>query len=114
MSTVTLLIPDFDSAAIDGLRFWKLDYVEGGYVEALRLEFTEVVEEDGGETLVYRVWRNGETLSAMVPVVMERIQGYSDAVKVRPMLPSLGPGAYRISSFNAAGDSALSDDWLTL
>jgi hypothetical protein len=112
-STVHLLLPDFESSSIEGFRVWKLHYGSGTYEEVVRVEFTELVEEEGGETLVYRSWKNGRWVMTGVPVPIERIQGYPDAALLRPVLPGLGNGAYRFSTFNAAGDSALSQGWLT-
>ncbi|MGH0037428.1 MAG: hypothetical protein ACQGVK_20565 [Myxococcota bacterium] len=112
-STIRLLVTDFDSGAVAGLHFWKLDYAKGTYEEALDLEFIEVVEQGGGETLVYELWKNGRVIVTSMAVPVERIQGLSDAAVIRPLLAGLAPGAYRLSSYNEAGDSALSEGWLT-
>lgn len=112
--SLDLVIVDFESAQIEGLRIWKLDYTRGTYVEAMRLEFMEIVDEDGGETLLYRIWKDGRPVVRSTAVVVEHLLGDEDIVRLRPIIPGLGQGAYRLSSYNAAGESALSAGWVTV
>jgi len=106
IAAVSLLIPDFDSADVLGLQFWKLDPASGVYRTAQRVEFGSTLVRNGGETLFYSVWKGKQRVASVVPTVVER--GSGEGVTLRVVVPSLDTGVYRVSSFNAAGRSPLS------
>ncbi len=115
VSPVTLMIPDFDSAQVDGITFWRLDGATGQYAEEMSVVFTDVRVEGSQELVTYHfttpavgdtgVWAEGVlTRDAVDPDVV--------TVELHYLHPS--PGVYKVSTYNAVGDSPMSANEVAL
>lgn len=106
---VNLIIPDFDSGRVQGVTFWRQD--DGGYVEDGRLLF-EAVEYRGADELVRYRFRpcHGEPSRIAYRARLERSVTDPDVVLVELLYPRRSrPGLFRISAFNAGGESPMTD-----
>lgn len=110
VAPVELRIPDFESAQVEGLTFWR--EVEGQFVVDGFVFFEEVVVRDGKEFVDYRVESPGGEVVARSSTPLVRDGVDPDDVEVELHYPRDGSAAalFKVSSFNAAGDSPLSEE----
>jgi hypothetical protein len=102
---VPLAIPGFDSARVAGVTFWRLE--PGGLVEDGRLIF-EGLEYRGAEELLHYRYapREGGSSRLAFRSRVERSATDPDVVVVELLYPRRSePGRFRISTFNAGGES---------
>lgn len=112
---VTVLIPDFDSSQVEGLWFWQLSQETGEYVRDGRIVFADQTHtlDDGRVLLPYTLLReDGALVHDSLATVLRRDSSDPDRVTLKLQYattdePGMSP-SYRVSSYNAAGDSALS------
>ena len=113
--SLRLRVPGFDSAAVEGVDFWLQD-ASGNVAFDGHIEFVAVTDDgaSGAESLYYRV-ENTQTVAQWV-VTLERDPLDPDVVIVTLVYPRLGaaPAAFRLSTYNAAGDSPLTTDTVVL
>ena len=107
-------IPDLDANQIQGLQFWRGDYETSPQLaEAGRLVFGQRVSENGSETLEYTmVDARNETVEVLLPATVVWRKDQSGAAKLHFVFPSWSepPGWIRATTFNAVGESELSDE----
>ncbi len=107
-------VPDFDSNAIEGIQLWRSEDPDSpSVVEAGRIVFNDCTVENGSEVLTYTMLDSqDEILEFWSPVRVERADGESDAVTLRFIFAAWTeqPGWIRVSTFNAVGESDLSDE----
>jgi len=106
---VELRIPDFESARVEGLTFWR--EVDGHFVVDGFVYFEGVVVRDGKELVDYRVESLGGEVLARSSAPLVRDAASPDDVEIKLHYPRAGSTAalYKVSAFNAAGDSLLSE-----
>lgn len=109
MVRVTVVIPSFDRAAVEGVTFWRANGER--FVEDGRLVFESVGFRHGREVVRYRyLSRDGELARVSYEAEVERPASDSDVVVLQLHYPRhAGPGVFRVSTFNSAGDSPLTD-----
>ncbi len=102
---VPLAIPGFDSAQVAGVTFWRLG--PDGLVEDGRLLFEGVEYRGAEELLRYRFAPpQGDGLRLAFRSRVERSATDPDVVLVELLYPRRSaPGRFRISTFNAGGES---------
>jgi hypothetical protein len=105
-------VPDFDSKQVLGVTLWRT--TAQGAQRALDIEFLETkLDEQGAERVGYSYVRDGQNVEVWDrlhrdPANPDRVTlGFVD-------LPLPENVEYRISTFNAAGDSALSPQTFVL
>lgn len=110
-SFLQILIPDFESAAVDGVQLWRLDDATGAPIPSGQIVFEALESTPEEELLRYRLQQpDGTTLDGLYAQV-ERDATDPDAVRVnftylRP--EGSGSGWFKISTFNDFGSSPLS------
>jgi hypothetical protein len=106
-------VPDFDSKQVLGITLWRTT-AQGGAQRALDIELLEPkLDEQGVELVGYSFVQDGQTVEVWDR--LHRDPANPDRVIlgfVALPLPEQVP--YRISTFNAAGDSALSPQTFVL
>jgi hypothetical protein len=106
-------VPDFDSKQVLGITLWRSS-AQGGVQRALDIELLEPkLDEQGLELVGYSYVAEGETVEVWNqlhrdPADPDRVILGFVALPVPEGVP------YRISTFNAAGDSALSPQTFVL
>ena len=112
---VTVRVLDFDTNAVIGVRFWRLSESSGEFLAGGRVLFSEVYQEDGEEWVDYTVVNEDGSEGLTLPARIVRDGANPDAVTVDLYYSRFeGPGWYRVSAFNGAGDSDLSDEQVYL
>lgn len=111
LPTVALLLLDAGSNTIQGFRLWKLQD-DGSYTEAYRIELDAPIADR--DVVNYAVVMDEKTLFWGIPAAVERQPDQPEVATLQPvLLPGIGAGEYRLSAYNAAGDSALSSEVIT-
>ena len=107
---VVVRIVDFDSSRVEGIRVWARDEASDEFVEALTVVFEGFDDRRSQELLKYTLWSEGEKVAPLMGTAITRGDTSQDEIVMRMLLlPLPGSGEYRISSFNAVGDSAMSE-----
>jgi hypothetical protein len=112
---VTVRISDLEAAQVDGVRFWRLSETSGRFEPGGVIRFTEVGLLKGVETLFYSVLNadGSEGLTLSSPVA--RDPAHPDRVTLRIWYPRMEEeGWFKVTSFNAVGESSLSDEQIFL
>lgn len=109
MVRVTVVIPSFDSAAVEGVTFWRA--ARDGFEEDGQLVFEGTEFRDGHEVVRYRYRScDGELARVSYEANVERPASDSDVVVLQLHYPRRAePGVFRVSTFNRAGHSPLTD-----
>jgi hypothetical protein len=105
-----VMITDFDSMEVLGIRLWKQDSVSGDYEERIEISFSEPVTTPRGEMMLYTMSVDGVPGKEILTNI-ERDPDDSGRVTMRiysVRLPELGD--YWLSSYNDYGDSAFSEE----
>ncbi|HVH07810.1 MAG TPA: hypothetical protein VNE71_17595 [Myxococcota bacterium] len=100
-------LPAFEDDQVRGLWIWKAA-PDGAFERFTQIEFGTLHEQDGAEFLPYSMELNGESVTVDSPVERDA----ADNVTVG-LFFGHEPGSYKISSYNAAGESGLSAGTLT-
>lgn len=102
-------VPGFDSAQVLGMWVWRASPQTGQYERYAQIEFGTPVESEGWEFLPYSVAIGG-TLVNLTTVVSRDPSAPEDAT----LMLSFGSvtGTFKVSSYNAAGESELSEGTL--
>jgi len=113
---VTVQIPDFDSSAVEGVWIWREAAAGGAFERNLhfRLDDTTYLR-DGEEYVLYTLIEPSGESRWTLPARLERDPADQDRVKIRFLLLLVeGGGHFRASTYNAAGESALSAQTLDI
>jgi len=111
---VTLMLSDFDTSQVDGLRVWREDAGTGELREELAVVFTGVSETADGEVLTYQLWDGDTLIAGDIPTALERDPDQPQAATFRLDVLVVPGGRYRLSAWNAAGESQPSAEVLVL
>jgi hypothetical protein len=105
-NVLVVQVPDFDSKQVLGITLWRT--TAQGAQRALDVELLEPrLDDQGVELIGYSYLADGETVEVWNP--LHRDPANPDGVILGFVaLPLPENVTYRISTFNAAGDSALS------
>lgn len=118
---VTVLVPDFDSSEVEGVWFWRLSQDTGQYVRDGQIVFEDqaYTMDDGRELLPYSLLTDdGILIHDALATVLARDSTNPDRVTLKLQYAAINKAGmsptYRVSSYNAAGDSALSNETAVL
>ena len=103
-------LKDFAATAIEGLWVWQRSPSTGKFVRHSQIEFGSVYRSNGSEYLMYTFTTGADPMGLQTVVV--RSASNPDTVTLNLAFLAVGPGDYKMSSFNAAGESALSSGTL--
>jgi len=107
--TLRVMIPDYESSAVSGLRVWLREEGRSSFQPIVDVDLEEVVEKDGEEWILYRIEDAGAGGSFSVGSRAYRASDHPDALELMLLVPvDQRSGALRLSTLNAAGESALS------
>jgi hypothetical protein len=118
--SVSIEIPGFDTFAVEGIWFWKLDPATGQYERAggIRLHRDAAAEpwwpelSSDAELIAYS---NTTQEEVVLPAEVIRDPANPDQVTLRLLyVNSDDPGVFKATIFNAAGESGLSDQTIDL
>ncbi|CAG0971431.1 hypothetical protein MYXO_01324 [Myxococcaceae bacterium] len=111
---ISVTIPDFDSRRVEGVWVWKEDPATGTWQRAGQIVFEPPAPNTPSDELHYIVVQpDGFGLPLRTRLARARLA--SDEVTLRLWYARfLDPGRYRVSTYNAAGESALSPEVLEL
>lgn len=107
---VKVTIPDFESKQVTGIWVWRQSEQSGQYVRDTEIEFGERIPAGGGVELL-RVETTTGPLGerSSLPTGIERDAANPDRVTLSLGFTRLSaPGIFKVSTYNAAGDSPLS------
>lgn len=114
--SLRIWIPDFDSNRVGGVWIYQLSERSGEFEKMAQLVFAESFDNRGTEVLTYTIDglmdRGGERIHVEVEVA--RNPENADEVTVDLLFPCDPPSAIKVSTYNAIGESPLSDETLYL
>jgi len=99
-------LKDFTSTAIEGLWVWQRSPATGKYVRHSQIEFGSIYRSAGNEYLSYTFTTGADVMG--LQSLVQRASTSPDTVTLNLAFLAVGSGSYKMSSFNAAGESALS------
>jgi len=107
---VTVLIADFESNSVDGVRFYRLDEALGDFVPGGSIRFSApYLSKALGEVVDYRILDADGNETSRFTAPLFRDASNPDVVTVNLLYNRLeDPGWFRLASFNGAGESPLS------
>jgi hypothetical protein len=106
---VRIQLRGFDENQVRGLWLWRAA-PSGDFERHAQIVFGALQEQDGIEFLPYSFDLDGKLVTLSTPI--ERAAGSEDDLNVVLAFGRPLPGAYKLSSYNAAGESSLSDGTL--
>ena len=113
-NSLVVEIPDLEANRIEGLQLWRADDANGANLaEAGRIVFGDRFFEGGSEVLAYTLVDSAdEAIPSEWPAALVRAQDGSGSVTLTFVFSEWTelPGWVRVSTFNAAGESELSDE----
>jgi hypothetical protein len=112
--SVAVKILDFNTSQVQGIWLWRAD-ASGSFQREARYDFSPPQTTSSGEVMDYVISMSGTsgTLSAQASV--QRSSTDPNQVALVLVFPrSESSGTYRVTSFNAAGESTLSTTQSTL
>lgn len=107
---IRVTIPDFESKVVTGVWVWRLSEQTGQFVRDTEIEIGDVYVPQEGIELVSVVTTTGPLGErATLPTGLERDAADPDRVTLKLGFTRLSaPGTFKVSTYNAAGDSPLS------
>jgi hypothetical protein len=115
--SVTIEIPGFGNGEIDGVWLWRFTSSTGKYERSCRLELSDPqFDESGNEVLPYlQVCNDPGEIGMNLQATISRLAADPDTIIVTMWyFRYRDPGQYKASSYNSAGESALSPTALSL
>ncbi len=106
-ASLTVQIDDFTASEVLGISVHRLDEPTGTFVHHADIEFLGVVEKDGVELMQFRF--HDFELDRTVTLQTELVDLGDDRVQLRLVFSRLTPGVFKVSAYNAYGDSGLSE-----
>ncbi len=111
-------VPDLDANQIEGLQLWRGDEATSQtFDESIRIFFGESQVSNGSEMMEYTMLSpEGEPLEVWGHAALDRGEEESSPVRLYFVFGSWSesPGWFRVTTFNAVGDSDLSDEAIFL
>jgi len=113
LSWLTIEIPDFSSKRIEGVWIWRLSPQTNQYVRDTQIQFQNVTALTSGEVLNYTATSSQGQL--LLSASLAHNPANLDVVTVTlSFAEGSPPGTFKVSTFNAAGESPLSAQSETL
>lgn len=97
---------EFGAKKIEGLWVWQKSPATGKFIRHSQIEFGSIFRSSGKEFLSYTFTTGEEPIGLQSSVV--RSSTNPDTVTLNLAFLAVGSGVYKVSSFNQAGESALS------
>ena len=115
LSFLSVQIPDFDSSRVLGVWIWRLSELSGQWERDTRIDFVDTLTSNGGELVSYATVVGTLGERGNLPSGLARDATSSDRVTLSlGFLRLSAPGQFRVSTWNAYGDSPLSNASATL
>lgn len=112
---ITVRLSDLEAAQVNGVRFWRLSETSGRFEPGGVVHFGNIGFRKGVETLFYFVSQADGFTSPSLSSPIVRDPAHPDRVTLQIWYPRLeDQGWFKVSSFNEAGDSSLSDEQVFL
>ena len=112
-SWVTVVIPDFSSNQIQGVWIWKLSPATNLYQRDTLVQFDGVTTLASGPTLSYATFSSRGDLTLTTDLLHNPLN--PDVVKLTLSFDRGSiPGVFKVSTFNAVGESELSNNSVSL
>lgn len=113
VKVLRMQLPSFDTSPPDGIRLWRLSETTGEFEPISEIRLSEPVVEDGEEFVGYTlIDPAGNPIELPLSARVERDGAFPTlALWVVRFAPA---GEFKASLFNAAGESSLSQETLTL
>jgi len=113
LSWLTVEIPDFSSKHVEGVWIWRLSPQTNQYVRDTQIQFESVTTLTSGDVLNYTaISGQGQML---LSTSLAHNPANHDVVTVTLSFAEASlPGTFKVSTFNAAGESPLSAQSETL
>jgi hypothetical protein len=111
-SWLTVVIPDFSSNQIQGVWIWRLSPATNQYQRDTLVQFQGVTLLAAGPTLAYATYSSQGALTLTTGLVQNPVHG--DTVQLTLGFERGAPGVFRVSTFNAVGESPLSSQSASL
>jgi hypothetical protein len=99
-------LKNFTATATEGLWVWQRSPATRKFERHSVIEFGRIYEAGGSEYMTYTFSTGAEPIG--LQTLVERAPGNSDTLTLNLAFAAVGSGVYRMSSFNAVGESALS------
>jgi hypothetical protein len=99
-------LKEFSAKKIEGLWVWQKSPATGKFVRHSQIEFGPIFRSSGKEFISYNFTTGAEPMGLQSSVV--RSSTSPDTVTLNLAFLAVGSGIYKVSSFNQAGESALS------
>ncbi|HBZ68791.1 MAG TPA: hypothetical protein DEP35_03190 [Deltaproteobacteria bacterium] len=106
LSWLQVEIPDFNSKQIEGVWIWRLSPQTNQYQRDTLVWFQGVTTQTSGEVLTYTSYAAQANVSLTAAIGPDPAS--SDGVTVTLGFERGLPGVFKVSTFNAAGESPLS------
>ena len=111
LGQVKIMIPDFGSAEVRGVKLWKELGATGEFVPQTVYEFGETITQAGVEYVSFTVEDDRFEIDVPLAGVVTRDPDRPEALIVELAVVSMGEAAtIRASTFNEAGESSLSQE----
>jgi hypothetical protein len=107
---LSVRIPDFESKQVLGVGVWRTSG-GAGYEREFEIHFSPPRQVGAQEVITYTV--SGGLTSSQIDAI-ERDSQNPDQITVHLWMPLLGGGSYKVTTFNDAGESPLSDETVSL
>ena len=115
LKSVTIRLSGLESQQVEGVRFWRQSERTGQFELAGRVAFVGVVERKGVEWLHYELLNPDGSAGFTLHAPVERDPSDPDMITVQLQYARWeNPGWFKVSAYNPAGDSPLSDEQIFL
>ncbi len=115
LSFVSVEIPDFDSSRVQGVWIWRQSESNGQWVRDTRIDFVDRSTWNGIELVSYSTVVGTLGERGALPSGLTRDPANPDRAMISlGFLRLSAPGRFRVSTWNAYGDSPLSNDSASL
>ncbi|HYB12921.1 MAG TPA: hypothetical protein VEG67_05580 [Myxococcota bacterium] len=108
LSSLTVEIPDFSSKQVEGIWVWRLSPQTNQYQRDTQIRFEGVTTLASGQTLTYATNTAGGVTNATFETGVVPDPADPDRVTVKLGFVRGLPGVFKVTTYNAAGESPLS------
>ncbi len=107
---LTVRIPDFESKQVRGIWVWRRSEQTGQFVKDTQIVFGAIVKQTKGESLMYTTTYGPLGERGSLPTGVVRDPSNRNIVTLElGFLRRSPPGTFKVTTYNAIGDSPLSD-----
>jgi hypothetical protein len=111
LQQVTVALVDFEASQVEGISLWRLDPTTAQWERRYEIQFGTPYVKDGIEYIDYTLLNldGSAFMQAPAPVIRDAAQPGSLQVSMWFFVYD-PPSQYKVAAFNAAGESALSQE----